>query len=421
MGGLNWGQGLENASKGLDRMAKQKNFDAELTYRDMAEKNRMRFRSEEAGKQRDFLSSEAGIKRDWEEPFKTQALENQAISIEQAGEAQQTRLEIQKGQSEFSQQLGLLNLGQGQETINLRRSQLDAAAAADTAEQKRLSAKERRLEFKDERDFYAEALKTAEGKITIFNKDEHPALKEEAAKIKAALDFRTKQNEFDKEVETLSAEEEAQYNRAFEGLGTTNIESTHKASMKYAKMSKEQIGQIDAVAESLADKYPNNPQAAMAEAIMKISSGQKLDLGKKPEAKTSAPEDKTLPDGTTVTDMAEVGRGNLEAANQPGFGKPDFLPEVTMLPKSGRRGARSVPKSEPGPIIPVKTKEIRAIATRIAKDEGVYSEFLVFSFDVYPRIMKEAEALWNAQNTNQEFLAGSGGTSSAAGPAGGSK
>ncbi|MEE8403389.1 MAG: hypothetical protein V3R93_06515 [Candidatus Hydrothermarchaeaceae archaeon] len=356
--GLNWGQGLENAAAGLNRMAGQKNKEADLLYQDMAEKNRLRFRAGESQKQRDFLSSEAETRREWEEPFKTKGLALQETQIKISGDIKKIQTQMQGEQNKMSNYWQQLSHELSERKAALEAMRLEQVESANVIKEKRLTAKEGQAAYEFDIGKLGENLTSAEEKKTIFNEAEHPALDEEISKAKAAIEAREQQNTFDKEVGKLSKKQEALYTKAFDGLTLKDRAHKHQVSIAYAKMSEKQRGQISVVAKNIMKtELQDDPAGAQAKAIMMISSGKKIDLSEPPE-------------GSTQVDLAAMGKANLAAVTKtPQPEGNDFVPP----PVEEEKGWLNRPIAElmaGDPEERAEQKEVMALAIKMATENG---------------------------------------------------
>ncbi len=394
--GLNWGQGLENAAAGLNRMAGQKNQEADLLYKDMAEKNRLRFRAGESQKQRDFLSAEATTRREWEEPFKTEGLALQKTQIEISGDIKKIQTEMQGEQNKMSNYWQKLAHELSERKAALEAMRLEQVESANVTKEKRLTAKERQDAYEFDIKDLGENLTNTEVKKTPFiSEEESSALDVEISRAKAAVKARKQQHTFDKEVGNLSTKQETLYTMAFDGLSLKDRAHKHKVSMIFSKMTKEQRGQISVVAKNIMEtELQNDPAGAQAKAIMMISSGKKIDLSKPPE-------------GSPAIDLAAMGKANLAAASK--FPKPDSN-DFRPPPVEEEKGWLNRPITElmaGDPEERAEQKEVMALAIKMATENGDMQLNRIAPAKEKMYLKRAREAL----GQKSEFIAKGGGTS----------
>lgn len=399
--GLNWGQALENLGEGLGGLAKQKNIQADMAYREMAERNRQRFKSQEAQVQREFLSGEATTKREWEEPFKTRGLELQEQQVEISGDIRKSQLEMQGQQNVMSDYWKKLQMQQGEESLDIRRQTMEAAATGKELQEQRLNAKQRLEQFNDDMKRLKEEQKQVQGRLSnVFVGDEKPALESQMKSLKANQEAMESQKARDMQIIKLNDKQEVLYNEAFGAIGGGDDAATHAIAIKYAKMSEKNRALINSTAEKLMKDEPDtykNWNHAQAKAINMLSGGR-VELGKKK---------------TTQVDKIK------EASVKPAVMD---VPEVRK--STGRRGERDVARQSlnlPDDMLK-KKREILSMASSAAKSDGKMTEFLL-SGSEYDQYIKAATEQWEKENTpdpGADFLAQTGGLSPIGGGAGSS-
>jgi hypothetical protein len=385
--GLNWSQGAENAAAGLDRMAKQKNIDAERAYQEMAQRNRERFRSKESEIQRDFLSDEAGARREWEGPFKEKGLELQEQQIEVSGDIRKIQTEMQGEQNKISNYWQQQSHELAKEKTGLERQRVEGAAEIATATEQRLTAKQWMADYDTEMERLIERRQELETAMTgaFRDKAKDAGLQAELDKIKATETEMPLKKERALEVIKLGGEKEALYDEAFEAIGG-DPSITHDIAIKYAKLSDTQRGQMDNAVTALQTQYPEkltDPKKAWSAAIIELDSG-----------KTFPKASKEL---TPKEPPPEV---------PPGVGPPADTPPAVDPSKSVTKKDSWLNKPI-ADFLKTSPEEERKmeIAIGLATKNGHMSRKRI-SPQYKERYMKEAEEILRR---NEDFLASSGG------------
>lgn len=316
--GLNWGQALENAGAGLDRMSKQKTWEADIQYKELAAENRRRFAAEESGKQRDFLSSEAETKRAWEEPFKTKGLELQEQQIEISGDIRKSTLE----QADYWKKI---TTEQTAQRIRLEEGRGAEAARANTATENRLTKEDLLAQYNTE----MEGLKEKREAVNAKLDDKFFTSEEERAKLsqeKAELDTYEKdlgaQKDRGLDYIGLSASQQPLYDKASSNIDIksgSDPAALHDISMKYAKLSEAKRAKLEETAKQLLESgEAQNEDEARAKAIYMLSGGKSLEADPPPTPPPIEPADKAPPEDTqaATTDTTVAGVSPLSGPGQ---------------------------------------------------------------------------------------------------------
>lgn len=360
--GLNWGAGLKAAGQGVGQMAGIKMKEADYIYKDVSQQNRERFSAGESQKQRDFLSAEKETQREWEEPFKTKALEISERGTELSGE-----LKI-LGQQSLDTQRSIENQLR-QQSNNITQQRADQAGQAEQAEQIRRNAEQRLKVYESEMDQInkeIEALESKTGSILIDPEDaQHKSNLQDLQQLEMQRDLTQQQHSWDQEVVKLGPEKEAGYDEAREFFGSSN-QKTHDLSMKWAKMTPEQQSQVPTIADEMIKGHPqkeSSPSAARSQAygaaIDKVYGNK--GLGKTPQASTQAAP---LSDGAAEEGVSEVSQIKEEDANS----EKEFVPRKN----TGRRGEVAVAQHRASKTDGQVAKEawVKKRGLEIAKEKG---------------------------------------------------
>ena len=363
--GLNWGQALENAGAGLDRMSKQKTWEADIQYKEMAAENRRRFAAEESGKQRDFLSSEAQTKRDWEEPFKTEGLELQKEQIRISGDIRQTQME----QNDYWKKI---QAGQTEQRILLEKERGDESARANTVKETRLSKDDLMGEYNKELERLKEKRDAINAKLDdkfFTSEEERTKLSQEMTELDTYEEDLGVQKDRGLDFLGLSTAQQGLYDKASSNIASSDPAALHDISMKYAKLSEAKRAKLEETAKQLLESgEAQNEDQARARAINDLSGGKSL------KVETPAPSAQATPPAAPIEEATLPAPGGTPP--QAVAATNEFVPPPRT--PTGRRG--EVPTQQhPAGSGPEATKEskIKSLASHNAKKDGRMKEFML--------------------------------------------
>jgi hypothetical protein len=287
--GLNWAAGLAGAASGLDQMAGTRMHEADMVYKEVSQRNRERFQSQEAQKQRDFLSAEKQNQRDWEQPFKTRALDINERATDLSGELKilsQESLDTQRGIE------NQLRLRQAEATEERNAT----AAAIDQQREARMTAADRQKQYNEDMKRLQEDIKTLRTQLdspmsAAMGQDRLAKMEAEMAQLQ--IDEQELEFEFNRDMDIIKLPKEKQtaYELANATLSGSDPEVVHDLSMKYAKMTEAQRNQIPAEAERLRKEHSGlNEMQAVGAAIDSLYGKRKIKAGKTDKDTTQVPQ-----------------------------------------------------------------------------------------------------------------------------------